>query len=52
MKIVERYRRFVRYREMVRELHAYSDGELNDLGVARADIEQIAFEAVRNGHGS
>jgi hypothetical protein len=32
MKIVETYRRFVRYRELVRELCAYSDSELTDLG--------------------
>jgi len=51
MKIVERYRRFVRYREIVRELRAYSDSELTDLGIARADIERVAFEAVRSSRG-
>lgn len=49
MKIVERYRRFVRYRTLVRELYAYSDSELTDLGIARADIERVAFEAVHTG---
>jgi uncharacterized protein YjiS (DUF1127 family) len=42
-------RRFFRARQVywsvVRELSAYSDRELHDLGIDRADIEQIATAA-------
>ena len=44
-------RRFFRARQVywsvVRELSAYSDYELHDLGIDRIDIEQIATEAAR-----
>jgi len=35
------------YWSVVKELSAYSDRELHDLGIDRADIEQIAREAAR-----
>ena len=46
MNIRENYRRWQRYRTMVRELRDYSHHELTELGVARADISRIAFDAV------
>ena len=46
MNIRENYRRLQRYRMMVRELRDYSHHELTELGVARADIGRIAFNAV------
>jgi uncharacterized protein YjiS (DUF1127 family) len=33
------------YWSVVRELSAYSDRELHDIGIDRADIEAIAHEA-------
>ena len=44
MDITERYRRWRRYRTMVRELQSYTHRELSDLGIARQDIEQIFNE--------
>jgi uncharacterized protein YjiS (DUF1127 family) len=35
------------YWSIVRELSAYTDRELHDLGIDRADIGQIAREAAR-----
>lgn len=35
------------YWSVVRELSSYTDRELHDLGIDRADIEAIAREAVR-----
>lgn len=44
-------RRFFRerrvYWSVIRELASYSDRELHDLGIDRADIEHIAREAAR-----
>ena len=34
-----------RYRESVRELSRLSDRELNDLGIARGDIEFVARQS-------
>ena len=45
MTIVEKFRRLVRYRQLLQELQEYSDNELTELGIARADIERIAYEA-------
>jgi uncharacterized protein YjiS (DUF1127 family) len=39
---VERLRRWVMYRNTVRELSVLSDRDLNDLGINRADIEYVA----------
>jgi len=33
------------YWSVLRELSAYTDRELHDLGIDRADIEQIAYQA-------
>ena len=35
------------YWSVMRELSAYTDRELHDLGIDRADIEQIAYEAAK-----
>jgi len=44
-------RRFFRTRQIywsvIRELSAYTDRELHDIGIDRADIEHIAREAAR-----
>jgi len=40
-----RFRRLVRYHELVRELREHSDSKLADLGIATANIERIAYEA-------
>lgn len=44
-------RRFFRARQVywnvMKELSSYTDRELHDLGIDRADIEQIAVEAAR-----
>jgi uncharacterized protein YjiS (DUF1127 family) len=45
MDVTERYRRWRRYRTMVRELRSYSHHELTELGIARQDIERLASEA-------
>ena len=36
-----------RYRESVRELSRLSDRELNDLGIARGDIEFVARQSAQ-----
>ncbi len=45
-------RRYFRTRQVywtvVRELSAYSERELHDIGIDRADIPQIAFEASKS----
>lgn len=46
MSIGKRYRRWRRYRAMVRELQGYSPVELKDLGISRVDIDRVAFDAV------
>jgi len=40
-----RYRRWRRYRETVRELQGLSPRELSDLGIVRSDIGRLAREA-------
>jgi uncharacterized protein YjiS (DUF1127 family) len=44
-------RRYLRARQVywnvLRELSAYSDRELHDLGIDRSDIEQIASQAAK-----
>lgn len=49
MTIVERFRHIRRYRMILRELQAYSDHELNELGIARADIQQFAYDTAFGG---
>jgi uncharacterized protein YjiS (DUF1127 family) len=47
-EFIRRYFRERRaYWNVIRELSTYSDRELHDLGIDRADIEQIAREAAR-----
>jgi uncharacterized protein YjiS (DUF1127 family) len=43
--IISRIRAYMRYRETVRELSQLSDRELDDLGIVRLEIEQIARNA-------
>jgi uncharacterized protein YjiS (DUF1127 family) len=45
--LYNRYRRWRRYRETVRELQGLSSRELNDLGIQRMDISRLAREAAR-----
>jgi uncharacterized protein YjiS (DUF1127 family) len=45
--LFDRYRRWRRYRETVRELQALTRRELNDLGIQRVDISRLAREAAR-----
>ena len=46
MTIKERYRKWRRYRIMVRELADYRSFELGELGIARVDINRLAYDAV------
>lgn len=41
----ERFHRWRRYRTTIRELESYSHHELNELGIARADIVRVALAA-------
>jgi uncharacterized protein YjiS (DUF1127 family) len=43
--ILDRYRRWRRYRATVRELQGLTPRELSDLGINRADISRLAREA-------
>jgi uncharacterized protein YjiS (DUF1127 family) len=45
--LFNRYRRWRRYRETVRELQGLSTRELSDLGIHRGDIGRLAREASR-----
>jgi len=45
MRIIGRFRRLAHYRQLVTEMQKYSDNELTELGIARADIPRIAYEA-------
>ena len=40
--LVAKFQSFLRYRETVRELSKLSDRELDDLGIVRSDIANIA----------
>ena len=40
--ILAKVREFLRYRETVRELSQLSDRELDDLGISRFQIENVA----------
>jgi uncharacterized protein YjiS (DUF1127 family) len=43
--LLDRYRRWRRYRDTVRELASLSTHELTDLGIQRGDIARLAREA-------
>lgn len=43
--LAARYARYSVYRNTVNELSTLSGRELNDLGISRANIESIAYEA-------
>jgi uncharacterized protein YjiS (DUF1127 family) len=45
--IFDRYRRWRRYRQTVRELQNLSTRELSDLGIFRGDISRLARDATR-----
>lgn len=45
--LFDRYRRWRRYRDTVRELQSLSSHELKDLGIARGEISRLAREAAR-----
>ncbi|MGB8818686.1 MAG: DUF1127 domain-containing protein [Rhizobiaceae bacterium] len=47
MNIVRSYQNWRRYRETVGELNRLSTRELDDMGIARAEIGRIARAAVR-----
>jgi uncharacterized protein YjiS (DUF1127 family) len=40
--IISRLNAWMRYRETVRELSKLSDRELDDLGIVRSDIDNVA----------
>ncbi|MBM1173122.1 DUF1127 domain-containing protein [Microvirga arabica] len=42
--VLSKVRAYMRYRETVRELSLLSDRELDDLGISRFQIENIARE--------
>lgn len=43
--IMNRYRRWRRYRDTLRELSSLSTRELDDLGIRRSDIGRVARQA-------
>ncbi|NBN62208.1 DUF1127 domain-containing protein [Microvirga tunisiensis] len=45
--IVSKYRSWKKYRATYDELARMSSRELNDIGISRADIAQIARQAMR-----
>jgi uncharacterized protein YjiS (DUF1127 family) len=45
MNLRERIHRWRRYRTLIREMGDYSHHELTELGIARADIGRIAWNA-------
>ena len=45
--IINRYRRWRRYRDTLRELSSLTTRELDDLGITRYDIGRVAREASR-----
>ncbi|ODN69748.1 DUF1127 domain-containing protein [Methylobrevis pamukkalensis] len=45
--IVKKYSSFVKYQQTYRELSRLSNRELNDLGIGRGDIANLARKASR-----
>jgi uncharacterized protein YjiS (DUF1127 family) len=46
MNLIRNYRNWRLYRETVTELNRLSNRELNDLGIARASIREVARKAI------
>lgn len=46
MNLIRNYRNWRRYRETVSELNRLSNRELNDLGIARGDIRNVARKSI------
>ncbi len=46
MNLIRNYRNWRRFRETVTELSRLSNRELNDLGIARANIREVARKAI------
>jgi len=46
MNLIQNYRNWRRYRQTVEELNRLSTRELNELGIARADIATVARQAI------
>ena len=47
MNFARSFNNWRKYRQTCNELNRMSDRELNDLGIGRADISQVARKAVR-----
>ncbi|MBL8578584.1 MAG: DUF1127 domain-containing protein [Mesorhizobium sp.] len=46
MNLIRNYRNWRLYRETVTELNRLTNRELNDLGIARASIREVARKAI------
>jgi uncharacterized protein YjiS (DUF1127 family) len=46
MNLIRNYRNWRRYRETVTELNRLSNRELNDLGISRGNIREVARRAI------
>lgn len=46
MNLIRNYRNWRRYRDTVSELNRLSNRELNDLGIARSDIRDVARKSI------
>jgi uncharacterized protein YjiS (DUF1127 family) len=46
MKLIENFRNWRRYRQTVNELSRLSNRELNDLGISRSEIPNVARRAI------
>ena len=46
MSLIRNYRNWRRYRDTVNELSRLSNRELNDLGIARGDINFVARKSI------
>ena len=46
MNLIRSYKNWRRFNQTVRELSRLDNRELNDLGIARADIERVARAAI------
>lgn len=46
MNLIRSYKNWRRFNQTVRELNRLDNRELNDLGIARSDIERVARASV------